>query len=119
VQRARRALDELMRRLAALHPTARLARDRGRLGELEQRLRGRTAVLLETRRRALGAVGGQLQALSPLGVLERGYSLARTPAGHVVTSAADVAPGDEVELLLARGELKCRVQSTRPAEGSE
>jgi len=44
-------------------------------------------------------------------VLQRGYSLTRKPDGTVVTDAAQVAPGEHVNVRLARGELDVVVQS--------
>jgi exodeoxyribonuclease VII large subunit len=57
--------------------------------------------------------------MSPLSVLERGYSVTRDTDGKVVTRAAEVKPGDEVHVKLARGELDCRVQSVRDDEGDD
>jgi exodeoxyribonuclease VII large subunit len=111
--RSRRSLDDLSRRLAALHPAARLQRDRAQLSGLQARLHTRWQRELEGRRRSLQAAAGQLDALSPLRVLERGYSLTCTRAGHVVTAAEQVRPGEEVVVRLSRGELDCRVQSAR------
>ena len=55
--------------------------------------------------------------MSPLAVLERGYSLTRTPDGAVVTDAAQVDAGDRVRVRLLRGELDCVVQSAdRPTD---
>ena len=50
----------------------------------------------------------RLDALSPLRVLERGYALA-TRAGHVVTDASALAPGDPIELRFARGRARGRI----------
>lgn len=51
---------------------------------------------------------GRLEALSPLRVLERGYSLA-TAGGHVVTAASQLATGDEIELRFARGRARANI----------
>jgi len=132
--RRRRALDADARRLAALHPRARLHRDRAALAELTRRLqshpqrlfdRARAALdghdkrlalvmrkALDERRRGFGIAVGKLEAMSPLAVLERGYSLTRTPDGAVITDAAQVAPGDQVRVRLLHGELGCVVQSS-------
>jgi exodeoxyribonuclease VII large subunit len=138
--RRRRVLDEGARRLAALHPRARLHRDRAALGELSRKLlahpplkleRARTELdrldkrlaacmqsALDKRRRDLSVAAGKLDAMSPLAVLSRGYSLTRTSDGHVVTDATQVASGDEVHVRLMRGELDCVVQSSKP-EGAD
>jgi exodeoxyribonuclease VII large subunit len=108
----RRAVDELARRVAALHPRARLHRDRGQLDALKSRLISRMKGLLAERHRNFHTAAGKLETLSPLRVLSRGYSLARA-AGHVLTDASKVQPGDAVEVTLARGQLECRVESTK------
>jgi exodeoxyribonuclease VII large subunit len=110
--RARRQVEQESRRLAALHPTTRLHRDRADLQLLATRLRRRMEQQLLAERRTLGVATGKLDALSPLRVLERGYSLVRTSEGHVVTDADQVSPGEKVEVRLARGTLGCAVEST-------
>jgi exodeoxyribonuclease VII large subunit len=112
--RRRRALEVELRRLAALHPRARLQRDRAELVALRGRLMAQLGLGLDERRRRLAIAIGKLNALSPLGVLQRGYSLTRTPlsrGGHVVTDAAQLQPGDPLTVTLARGQLDVRVES--------
>jgi exodeoxyribonuclease VII large subunit len=50
-----------------------------------------------------------LDALSPLGVLDRGFAVCRTPDGTVVRSAEQVPVDTEVDVLLRKGELRARV----------
>ena len=57
----------------------------------------------------------QLDALSPLAVLTRGYAIARGPRG-VLTRAADVAPGEPIELRLAEGSVLAEVVSRTVTE---
>jgi exodeoxyribonuclease VII large subunit len=117
--RRRRLLDGDQKRMAALHPRARLHRDRAALVELRRRLDGRVLQALQTRRRDFGVAVGQLQAMSPLAVLERGYSLVRTPEGAVVRDAAAVTPGDRLDVKLLRGRLDCVVQSADSEDGDD
>ncbi|MDO5554572.1 MAG: exodeoxyribonuclease VII large subunit [Planctomycetia bacterium] len=53
----------------------------------------------------LGRYAGQLQALSPLGVLARGYSLTQTENGAVVCRTEQVKPGQTLRTRLAHGEI--------------
>lgn len=53
-----------------------------------------------------------LDALSPLKVLSRGYSLTRDEGGHVITSASQVGVGSRVSVTLAEGSVSARVEST-------
>ena len=51
----------------------------------------------------------QLQALSPVAVLGRGFSITRTAGGAIVRQAGDVREGDELRTQVARGEIISKV----------
>jgi exodeoxyribonuclease VII large subunit len=62
---------------------------------------------VETRRHQLAQLAGRLDSLSPLKVLERGYAVAiNTRDGRVVTDAAAVEIGDELEVRVQRGRIQ-------------
>ena len=63
-------------------------------------------------RERLGLAAASLDALSPLGVLQRGYAIAQDASGKLVRDAASVNVGDEVNVRLARGRLNTRVVTT-------
>lgn len=52
-----------------------------------------------------------LEAMSPLKVLARGYSMTRDKNGKVVTNAASLQTGDEITVTLQTGELEATVQT--------
>jgi exodeoxyribonuclease VII large subunit len=108
VRGARQELDQLGQRLAAAHPVQRIERARTALVMLEQRMNAAGARRLQRERMVLGQLGARLDAMSPLRVLERGYAVA-TRGEHVLTDAAEVAPGDEVAVRLAKGRFRARV----------
>ena len=58
----------------------------------------------------LYALGQQLDALSPLATLKRGYSISRKADGEVLTASNQVSVGDRIEVQLAQGQLACRVE---------
>jgi len=70
---------------------------------------GRT---LDRLNEALTLQAAKLDALSPLAVLVRGYSITRTPDGHVLRDAAAVKPGDRVTIRLEKGQLDAEVISS-------
>ena len=131
----RGTLDGERRALEALRPSAVLAQERERVGLLLDRaaraLAGRLAadrallarrgdrlpLLVEGRlvraRTDLHAATGSLAALSPYATLERGYAIVRSPHGAIARDAADHAPGDPLEVRLARGGLDVRVERVR------
>jgi exodeoxyribonuclease VII large subunit len=107
------------RSLRAASPTARALRDRRQLAHLDTQLYGEMARALARAQHRLHAGAGRLDSLSPLAVLSRGYSLTRRPSGQIVRRAEEVAPGDEVRVLLHEGRLDCRVTATREQEHDE
>ncbi len=126
-----RNLERLRGALALHSPLQALPLQRERLAVRAQRLGGATRLLVAGRRRALAdrdryrrdvealvtgrrrgldAAHGRLEALSPLRVIERGYSITVDSAtGRVLTSAAAVGPGATLRTRLARGTLVSRV----------
>lgn len=65
---------------------------------------------VERQQRRLAALAASLDALSPLKVLGRGYSIARKKDGSVLTSVKQAAPDTRFCLRLADGEVPCRVE---------
>ncbi|MBN2476495.1 MAG: exodeoxyribonuclease VII large subunit [Pirellulales bacterium] len=85
-----------------------------RLDELEGR--GSRAVRGRARhaRQQADRLAAQLESLSPLGVLSRGYSLTqRTTDGRLVRNAADLALGEQITSQFACGEAVSRVEQIR------
>jgi exodeoxyribonuclease VII large subunit len=50
-----------------------------------------------------------LDAVSPLATVRRGFAIVKRSDGTVLTDAATVAIGEEIEASLARGSLTARV----------
>jgi exodeoxyribonuclease VII large subunit len=114
----RRALERLGEALAHRSPSARWALLRARLGPARARLESAGARAIAIRRDRVGAASGTLEALSPLGVLSRGYSICRRlPGLEIVKDASSVAAGTEVEVRLHRGGLRCAVKSLDTTAG--
>lgn len=113
----RQQLRMLTSRMLGRTPALQLSRAAADCGQLAGRLHRAMDGLLQHRYQQLAGRAGSLHALSPLATLERGYSITRRRAdGMVLTDASAVAPGEEVETLLARGRLLCRVQTSQPGD---
>jgi exodeoxyribonuclease VII large subunit len=108
---ARAQLEALSSRRVLTRPAERLHELARRVDELEGRLRRAVSARFQFARQQLTAAGATLEALSPLKVLERGYSATRlVPSGVVVRSSSQARPGDLIETLLQSGRLKSRVE---------
>ncbi len=77
----------------------------------------RSSVAEKRSRLAQGAAA--LDAMSPLKVLSRGYAIAETEEGNILRSRKDASPGQKLRLLLADGDLNCRVTEDPECEGDK
>jgi exodeoxyribonuclease VII large subunit len=89
--------------------TRRLALNRRDVSDLERRMETALQNASNARSERLERAIAQLDALSPLRVLARGYALVRDDTGRIIRRAADLAPGDEVNVRVADGEFRSRV----------
>lgn len=89
------------------------------LDRLSQSMDAAMARRTESLKRDVGQVAGRLNALSPLGVLSRGYALAQTEDGRVIGSVDDVSVQDTVTVRLRDGRVTARVQSVEKTEIGE
>ncbi len=92
-------------------PKDRLRERMQRLDELSLRLHRAMQVRLERGRHALEVISGRLDALSPLKVLERGFSLVtlKDSGSTVVRSATQVKSHDEVVIRFHDGVASARI----------
>lgn len=91
----------------------RIEQARMRLDWLSERAARAVSQGLDTRRHRVARLAASLEALSPLGVLARGYSLTlRDDGTTLVRSAGDVRPGDLIQTRLAQGRVISRVEGT-------
>jgi len=115
LERAEDRLGHLQHALSARRMYS-LTRDcRQRLDYLSQRLEGAEAGRLNRHRSRLELLAGRLGAVGPQETLQRGYAIARSGTSLIV-KAADVRPGEEIELILSQGRLLCRVLECRNDE---
>ncbi len=104
-------LDRLADRLRSAGQ-AQLHGARARLDRLADRGRQALRQLHLDRRLRLTRLAASLDALSPLAVLARGYSLTLDPEnGSLIRSAAQVQPGQRIVSHLAEGQITSRVES--------
>lgn len=81
--------------------------------DLGERLNRATEERVDEKRHALAVLVGQLEALSPLAVLSRGYAIALDARGRAITRATDVAVGETIEVRVEQGAITARVESKK------
>ncbi|AZS14741.1 exodeoxyribonuclease VII large subunit [Paenibacillus lutimineralis] len=111
--------DRLSARLLRYHPQETLLYTKRRQSEMERQLtQAMTGMLKENSQRLHSSIR-QLDALSPLKVMARGYSLVYDEQHKsLIKSLNDVEPGDMVKVKVTDGELDCQVWGMR-REGDE
>jgi exodeoxyribonuclease VII large subunit len=106
--RARRRIERFDEGASGL-VEMRLASTRRRVNAANDFLSRGVKSILADRRHRFSRLGETLDALSPLGVLDRGYAVVRTGEGTVLRSASEVRLDSAIEVLLARGRIEARV----------
>jgi exodeoxyribonuclease VII large subunit len=92
-------------------PESRVRHGLAHVPHLRSRLEGAMRYMLNRRKQESRACFANLNALSPLRILDRGYSIVETlSTRRVVRDARQVAVGEEVLARLARGKLRCLVE---------
>jgi len=87
------------------------------LQRTNQRLQQTINQAIITRQARLNRASAQLEALSPLAVLSRGYALVYTATGSLLRSTADVNRGEVIRARLAYGVLEATVTQTMEETG--
>jgi len=106
----RERVHEVQRDLSGLNPILAIKQGLVTIPQFSKRLEGYMGVLLAQHRHRTHAMLAQLNTLSPLAVLGRGYSILHTvPSGQILRRAHDVEVGQELEARLASGRLSCLV----------
>ena len=105
---ARESLAAFQSRLGyALERT--LAAARSRAESIEARLYRAAQVSIAARRAAYAELRGELAALSPLAVLNRGYALVQNEQGKIVRSVELLAPSQQLATRLADGSFTSQI----------
>lgn len=102
----------LQRALFSASPLKKCAESRRRRHALSHRLVQAVSVGVERQRAGLDEQRARLEALSPMAILDRGYSITRSldNRSRIITDAMDTRNNEIVEILLSRGRLHCEVK---------
>ncbi|UIJ36213.1 exodeoxyribonuclease VII large subunit [Allobranchiibius sp. GilTou73] len=104
----RRHLDQLCAAAALRDPITMVTRRADAVQQLRARSSSVVTRRLDRAHDQVGHLAGQLRALSPWEVLQRGYAVVRTQDGEVVTDVAQVAPSDLLRVTVAQGDFAVR-----------
>lgn len=106
----RRRLDLLKSRPVMERPLERIYRTMMDVEETQQRLDKEMTNRLMQRAERWQYLTNRLEAASPLAVMSRGYVMAVTSSGNLLTSAKQAEVGDRVTLHLQDGKIETNIQ---------
>src|SRR5437764_5485524 len=112
IRRRQSSVAELAAAVMRHDPRQQLGHARGHFEACRSRLDRTLERTIEAARARLGALDAQLNSLSPLRVLDRGYALVLDAEGNLVRSARQVAVGESVRTRLTDGVFTSRVTQT-------
>jgi exodeoxyribonuclease VII large subunit len=112
LRNARSRYVDVSAKLTPLKLTARTSELRSSLDLLSQRRLSAIKAGLKYRSEKVEVQMAKLDALSPLKVLTRGYSITQGHDGRILRDAATARPGDKLKIRVERGKLNAEVLSS-------
>lgn len=110
----RQSVDILVQDSPLGNPQAYVTACRARLGDLSRQLARQGRGRLEKGRGELSLLAGRLDALSPLRVLARGYSVVVDPAGRALRDTGTLQPGQVVAIRAEKGTATAEILGIGP-----
>ena len=100
---------QLQHRLNRLSPSKTIAEMQQRTEQLTQRLTSAKQNTIQHKRELFVHLIEQLQLVSPLATIARGYSVVRDDKQKVISSITQLTPNDQVSIQVTDGEIKAKV----------
>lgn len=113
LRHARQRLHVLAQSPALVSPTGYLEQRQQSLEHLKSRLIGAQMQQIQRKKQRYIGNTAKLDAMSPLKVLTRGYSIVSADDGTIVRSVRQTAPGREVQVMLSDGSLRATVSDIK------
>ena len=113
LRNARQRLDVLSRSAALSSPTGYLEQRQEQLEHLKSRLIAAQNQMLHQKRNRFVSCTAKLDAMSPLKVLSRGYSIVNAENGAILRSVCQTAPKQQISVMFADGIINAIVSEIK------
>ena len=113
LRNARQRLDVLSRSAALSSPTGYLEQRQEQLEHLKSRLIAAQNQMLHQKRNRFVSCTAKLDAMSPLKVLSRGYSIVNAENGAILRSVRQTAPKQQISVMFADGIINAIVSEIK------
>lgn len=109
--------DRLKESVVFKQPYNIIYQNRLRLDMLSKSMYKELLVNMESKKSCLMVCTGKLDALSPLKIISRGYSIVKLKeSGELVKSVTDIKSGDMLEVNVSDGKINCEVKDAEEGE---
>ncbi|MDR2703344.1 MAG: exodeoxyribonuclease VII large subunit, partial [Cellulomonadaceae bacterium] len=113
LERHQYQLDELRTRPVLANPTSLIDNRIIEIGHLTDVMRHLILTQILTASSEINALKAQVQAMSPLGTMQRGFAIVQRADGAVVNEATDAPAGTTLLIRLAKGTLIAKVVAAK------
>ncbi len=113
VKQQKDKLTQIESRLIRVHPSQLLNVQRERIKFLKNQIDKQYKNVLKEKANRFTSAISTLQALSPLKIMDRGYSLVYQKDGDLLKSSNQVQAGDRLEVNVRDGVIQCEVESVK------
>lgn len=114
VRQAIRLQERAEQRLSAFQPQGRIHRGQQQLQQWQYRLQQAMQLKLNDGKQRFSTLTAQLEGVSPLATLARGFSVTTAADGQVVKKSRQLAPGDTLKTRLNDGWVESEVTAITP-----
>jgi exodeoxyribonuclease VII large subunit len=108
--------ETIHNRLIRNHPRVALLEAEKKLDRSQKDIRRAMMQILIKKQNEFDRVISTLQALSPLKIMDRGYSIVYKDGNRLVKSINQVKEDESIQIQLTDGSLTCHVQSIKESE---
>ncbi|MDP4164772.1 MAG: exodeoxyribonuclease VII large subunit, partial [Bacillota bacterium] len=106
----------LHKRLVRNHPKQLLLDAEDRFTRKQKELKRAMIQIVRSKQKEFDHAVSTLQALSPLKIMERGYSLVYSEEGTIVKSISQVEKKKMLQINLSDGKINCRIEDIKESE---
>jgi len=117
IARGRQRLELICSKRVISRPDGYINECRLYLDRLQQRIHGSAERRVSSLRERFVKSTASIDAMSPLRVLSRGYSITQNEDGAVIKDSATLNRGDRLRIRLAKGGVRCLVEDTEVENG--
>ncbi|MED1561484.1 exodeoxyribonuclease VII large subunit [Alkalihalobacillus alcalophilus ATCC 27647 = CGMCC 1.3604] len=105
-------LTQLHKEVTRSHPKARIEQTANQLKSLEDRLKAKTHETIRSKQQGFQSLITQLKLVSPLQIMERGYSLVYNKDNEMIKKTTQVTKGEHLSIQVTDGLVHCHVVDT-------